>query len=66
MWDIALFLASFLIDPSAGTLGVDISSTTYVDAFQCLVSQGYTFAVIRAYQSIGQPDPVWYKLRWDS
>ena len=37
--------------------GVDLS-TNYGAVFSCLVSQGYNFAIIRAYEQVGQPDPV--------
>lgn len=45
-----------LLGAGLATQGVDISQATYEDAFQCLKSNGYTFAIIRAYESIGQPD----------
>lgn len=38
--------------------GIDLSSLTSVEAFQCLVDkQGVTFAVMRAYKSYGAVDP---------
>ena len=51
--------------------GVDVSEPTSSGAFSCLVGEGYvvhssemvlnscryTFAVVRAYESVGQPDP---------
>ncbi len=37
--------------------GVDLS-TNYGSVFSCLVSNGYNFAIIRAYEQVGQPDPV--------
>jgi hypothetical protein len=45
-----------LVAATQATQGVDVSQATYPDAFQCLKSNGYTFAIIRAYESIGQPD----------
>jgi len=38
------------------TVGVDISQSSTISAFQCLASSGYTFAIIRCYESTGQPD----------
>jgi hypothetical protein len=37
--------------------GVDVSSPTSSGAFSCLKNNGYHFAVVRCYQSNGQPDP---------
>ena len=37
--------------------GVDVSQRTYSSSFSCLKSSGYSFAVVRVYQSNGQPDP---------
>ncbi len=37
--------------------GVDVSQPASVSAFQCLKSDGYSFAVVRAYQSSGHVDP---------
>jgi len=37
--------------------GVDVSSATMPDAFQCLRKNGYDYAIIRAWQSNGVPDP---------
>lgn len=38
------------------TLGVDLSTSASKTAFSCLKDQGYDFVIVRAYQSIGQPD----------
>mmetsp|Transcript_32873 Transcript_32873/g.57419 ORF Transcript_32873/g.57419 Transcript_32873/m.57419 type:complete len:207 (+) Transcript_32873:6130-6750(+) len=40
---------------SLATLGVDVSE--YTNVFSCLKSSGYTFAIVRGYQSNGQVDP---------
>lgn len=37
--------------------GVDVSQLTSESSFSCLVSSNLTFAVVRAYQSVGRPDP---------
>ncbi|KAF2078339.1 hypothetical protein CYY_000323 [Polysphondylium violaceum] len=42
---------------ASATIGVDISSASDISAFQCLKSNGYDFAIIRAWESVGQPDP---------
>jgi len=42
---------------ASATYGVDISQGSNVEIFTCLKGQGYDFAVIRAWESIGQPDP---------
>lgn len=36
--------------------GVDVSQRTYTDAWQCLVNDGNTFAIVRVYCSPGYPD----------
>lgn len=37
--------------------GVDVSQRTYSSNFNCMVNNGFGFAIIRVYQSFGQPDP---------
>ena len=37
--------------------GVDVSGATMPDAFRCLRKNGYEYAIIRAWQSNGVPDP---------
>ncbi|EGC34142.1 hypothetical protein DICPUDRAFT_88463 [Dictyostelium purpureum] len=37
--------------------GVDISSGSDVPFFQCVKNAGFDFAIVRAYESIGQVDP---------
>lgn len=44
-----------IVVPSLATLGVDVSQLTNV--FSCLHSSGYTFAIVRGYQSSGNVDP---------
>jgi hypothetical protein len=39
------------------TSGVDVSQRTYVDNWSCMVNNGKSFAIVRVYQSNGQPDP---------
>ncbi|KAL5506386.1 hypothetical protein EMCRGX_G008011 [Ephydatia muelleri] len=43
--------------PSGGVFGVDVSSPYSQDTFACLLDNGYTVAIVRAYQSTGNPDP---------
>lgn len=40
----------------AAVHGVDVSKATPSAAWSCLKSSGYSFAIIRAYRSIGEPD----------
>lgn len=40
--------------PHSGVLGLDLSQSTSLTAFKCLVNEGYHFAIVRAYQSIGK------------
>lgn len=42
---------------AAAYSGVDVSQRTYTSAWQCLAGDGNTFAIVRVYQSNGQPDP---------
>lgn len=39
--------------PSGGVFGVDVSSPYSQDTFACLLDNGYTVAIVRAYQSTG-------------
>eukprot|EP00029_Vermamoeba_vermiformis_P012960 TRINITY_DN78_c0_g1_i1.p1 TRINITY_DN78_c0_g1~~TRINITY_DN78_c0_g1_i1.p1 ORF type:complete len:209 (-),score=36.46 TRINITY_DN78_c0_g1_i1:98-724(-) len=39
------------------TVGVDVSQGVSQSGFQCMVNNGYSFAIIRAYRSFGSPDP---------
>eukprot|EP00048_Salpingoeca_helianthica_P015829 m.228805 g.228805 ORF g.228805 m.228805 type:complete len:237 (+) comp17602_c0_seq1:22-732(+) len=55
VWLLAAALLG-LVAVGSATIGVDVSQATYPDAFQCLKNAGYSFAIIRAYESIGQPD----------
>jgi len=52
-----LLLVAFLFRVSEAAYGVDVSSATYINAFTCMKSNGYSFAIIRCYQSTGNVDP---------
>ncbi len=39
------------------TKGVDVSSYVSKTNWECLKGQGYEFVIVRAYRSIGSPDP---------
>ena len=39
------------------TYGVDVSARTYTSSFECMVSNGYIFTIVRVYQSSGHTDP---------
>ena len=54
---VLLFLALSFPDAADGTLGVDVSQPVSVSEFKCLKGSGYDFAIVRAYQSLGRPDP---------
>jgi hypothetical protein len=51
-----LFIVSYYSVAKA-TYGVDISSPVDKSEFTCLKKNGFDFAVVRCYQSIGRPDP---------
>ncbi|KYR00374.1 glycoside hydrolase family 25 protein [Tieghemostelium lacteum] len=53
---LTLFALVVLLKVATATIGVDISSASDVPAFQCLKNEGYDFAIIRAWESVGQPD----------
>jgi molybdopterin/thiamine biosynthesis adenylyltransferase len=36
--------------------GVDVSSRVYTSNWQCMADNGYSFAIVRVYQSNGKPD----------
>lgn len=52
-------ILSFVLLVSLGScrLGLDVSQLTSESSFRCLKSDGYSFAVIRCFQSVGHPDP---------
>jgi hypothetical protein len=49
-------IVCILIYQSNSYLGVDVSQLFPTSAFQCLKSNGYSFAIIRGYCSFGGPD----------
>ncbi|MDP2434536.1 MAG: GH25 family lysozyme [archaeon] len=53
----SLLVLATLFAAASAYSGVDISQLTSTGSFQCLVSNGYHFTVVRAYQSNGVPDP---------
>jgi hypothetical protein len=53
---LAFAVLALLTTGTLATLGVDVSQATLVNAYQCLVSNGFTFSIIRAYQSNHHPD----------
>eukprot|EP01147_Barroeca_monosierra_P004832 gene4832-8679_t len=50
-------LVAIWIPGAFGAKGVDVSQRTYINAWKCLKSDGYKFAIIRCFQSSGHPDP---------
>lgn len=50
-------LTLLLYDTAEGTKGVDVSQPVSTSDFRCLKGSGYEFAIVRAYQSTGHPDP---------
>ena len=38
------------------TKGIDVSQLVYSSDFKCLKDAGYDFVIVRAYESLGQPD----------
>ena len=43
--------------PPGSYKGVDVSEPTSSSDFSCLKTNGFTFAIVRAFQSTGSPDP---------
>jgi len=41
----------------AHVYGADVSQATSKDSFACLVGNNITFTIVRAYESVGRPDP---------
>ncbi len=39
------------------TKGVDVSSSVSTSDLECLKNDGYEFIIVRAYRSLGSPDP---------
>eukprot|EP01100_Stratorugosa_tubuloviscum_P011995 TRINITY_DN54_c1_g1_i4.p1 TRINITY_DN54_c1_g1~~TRINITY_DN54_c1_g1_i4.p1 ORF type:complete len:225 (-),score=110.25 TRINITY_DN54_c1_g1_i4:70-720(-) len=54
---IAFLLSSLFFNLSFATYGVDVSQSTSTSSFSCLVSNGYSFTVVRCYQSSNRVDP---------
>ncbi|KAF2072606.1 hypothetical protein CYY_006084 [Polysphondylium violaceum] len=46
-----------LLKAANATNGVDVSSLTSTSSFGCLKSNGFNFAVVRCFQSVGRVDP---------
>jgi len=51
-----IFLLAFVVC-SFATMGADVSDALAQSDFQCLLNEGYSFAIPRGYQSLGQVDP---------
>src|SRR5205814_1123217 len=49
-------LTTLLIQEATCTVGVDISQSYGSNVFSCFKSNGYSFAIPRAYYSYGAPD----------
>ena len=54
---VVCLLCLALVGKVAAYSGVDVSQRTYSSNFNCMVNNGYNFAIIRVYQSNGHPDP---------
>jgi len=54
---IALVLGCFCLSGTFATLGVDVSTSVLPADWSCLKSAGYTYGVVRCYQSNGVTDP---------
>eukprot|EP01031_Cornospumella_fuschlensis_P026519 gene26519-32046_t len=52
-----LFILMLAMATVFATTGVDVSQRTYRSSWDCAKSYGYNFAIIRVYQSTGNPDP---------
>jgi len=48
---------TFFISVAFCALGVDVSAAVSTSDFSCLAKQGYTFAIVRCFQSTGVVDP---------
>lgn len=51
-----LFLLIALLPLFFAYRGVDVSSRVYTGTWQCLANSGYSFAIVRVYQSNGRVD----------
>lgn len=53
----SLFIVlAFCFAAATANYGVDVSQRTYQSSFECLKSNGYSFAIPRVYKSSGYPD----------
>ncbi|EDQ85402.1 uncharacterized protein MONBRDRAFT_21722 [Monosiga brevicollis MX1] len=67
MLRVAAFVACVAV--AAAVSGVDVSQITLPAAWSCLKDNGYTFGIVRCYESVGQPDsncPHTIYNAWDS
>lgn len=51
-----VFVLALAAVPSRATLGVDVAYNYPLSSWSCLKSNGYQFAIVRCYQSLGHVD----------
>eukprot|EP01088_Endostelium_zonatum_P002039 TRINITY_DN12465_c0_g1_i1.p1 TRINITY_DN12465_c0_g1~~TRINITY_DN12465_c0_g1_i1.p1 ORF type:complete len:215 (-),score=29.64 TRINITY_DN12465_c0_g1_i1:48-692(-) len=54
---VSLLVLALSVAVCFGAIGVDISQLTSVGSFQCLRNNGFNFAIVRGYESVGRIDP---------
>ena len=57
MYFILALICVAIFGTASATYGVDVSQRTYSSNFSCMKDYGYSFAIVRVYQSNGQCDP---------
>ena len=67
---LALVSTATHVAASPGLFGVDVSAATSQSTFECLRSKhNVTYAIVRAYRSLGEPDtacPATVQAAWDA
>jgi len=57
MLSLVFFVIALRLSYSEAANGVDVSSPVSLSQFQCMASNGYSFVIVRGYQSNGVIDP---------
>jgi hypothetical protein len=57
MFTLLVTVFTLCLAQTLATTGVDVSQLTSTSSFSCLKSYGYNFAIVRVFQSTGNPDP---------
>jgi len=54
---VTLVVVLSCVTVALGTYGVDVSDIVYIDDWKCLNNSGYSYGIVRCYESTGNTDP---------